>query len=187
MSQLPVTPPKPVRRIGWIAALGICFVLYIMLHLRVTAVHAEVVQAEREIVQLEEHKLLLETEFLTRANHVQLAAWNRVDFGFQAPEADQFIDNPRQLASFGVPRSADAPAPIRLAGLRSGEDLPEFPQLVSPLTGEPVDPAVLQGAEAHEDNGSGLAVTVISNPLAAPVNRASQRATVIASAGAAGN
>lgn len=187
MSQLPVTPLKPIRRIGWLAALGLCFVLYIMLHLRVTAVHADVVQAEREIVRLEEQKLLLETEFLTRSNQVQLAAWNRVDFGFQAPDADQFIDNSRQLASLGVPRSPDAPVPIRLAGLRSGEDVPAFPQLVSPLTGRPIDEAVIEPEQAQEDNDSGLAVTVITSPLTAPISEVSKRGPVIASAGAAGN
>lgn len=183
MSQLPVTPPKPVRRMGWIAALGVCLVLYIMLHLKVTAVHAEVVQAEREIVRLEEQKTLLETEFFVRSSHTQLAAWNRVDFGFAAPRADQFVENPRELARFGVPRSPDAHAPIRLAGLRSAEDIPAFPRLVSPLTGEPVDEEIVAPQEAPRDNASGLAVTVISSPLTAPGVDANTRPAVIASVG----
>lgn len=183
MNPLRSTPTKRIRRIGWIAILAICFMFYIMLHLKVTAVHADVVQAEREIVRLEEQKLLLETEFLTRSNHVQLAAWNRVDFGFAAPRADQFIDSSRQLARFGVPRSPDAHAPIRLAGLRSGEDIPEFPQLVSPLTGKPVDEEIVQPQETERDDDNGLAVTVITSPLGAPGVEAGQRPAVIASAG----
>ncbi len=48
-----------------------------------------------------------------------------------------------QLASFGTPRAPGAPDPIRVAGA-SGADEPEFPQMVSPLTGEPIDPALLE-------------------------------------------
>lgn len=161
-----MSPRIRLNRIGWLAVLGVCLALYAMLHIKVTAVHAEVVQAEKQIVQLESQKLLLETELLTRSNQVQLAAWNRVDFGFQSPEADQFIESPQQLASFGLPRAAGAPAPIRFAGMRSGDDVPEFPKLVSPLTGKPVDQAVLD--DAPRDNGS-LAVTVVNGPLRLPL------------------
>ena len=100
-----MTPQRRIRRIGWLAALGTCIVLYALLHVKVNAVHAEVVQAERQIVRLENQNMLLETEFLTRSSQVQLAAWNRIDFGFEAPRAEQFIDGPMQLASFGSPRT----------------------------------------------------------------------------------
>lgn len=131
-----------IRRIGWFAALAICTALYLVLHLRVMAVHSEVVRAERRIVHLEQEKLLLETEFETRASLLQLAAWNRVDFGYAAPTAAQFLDHHRDLTEFGSPRAPGAPEPIRVAG--AGGDTPEFPKLVSPLTGKPVDPALLE-------------------------------------------
>lgn len=161
-----MTPRSRIRRIGWLAALGTCAALYVLLHVKVNAVHADVIRAEREIVRLEEHNMLVETEFLTRSSQVQLAAWNRVDFGFEAPRAEQFIDSPMQLASFGSPRAADAPRPIRLAGMTSGEDMPEFPQLVSPLTGKPVDQRVLAGDEPAEGH---LAVSLIPGPLRVPI------------------
>ena len=161
-----MTPHARIRRIGWLAALGVCFALYVLLHVKVNAVHAEVVRAERQIVQLENRNLLLETEFLTRANQVQLAAWNRVDFGYRSPDADQFIASPRQLAMFGLPRSPDAPTPIRLAGMRSGEDVPEFPQLVSPLTGKPIDADLL--ADEKPSDGR-LAVAIVQGPLRVPI------------------
>lgn len=161
-----MTHRSRLRRIGWFAVLGTCLALYALLHVKVNAVRADVVQAERQIVHLEEENLLLETEFLTRTNQVQLAAWNRVDFGFSSPEADQFIENERQLASFGMPRDANAPAPIRLAGLRSGEDVPEFPQLISPLTGRPIEANLLE--EERKDNGR-LAVTIAPGPLRMPI------------------
>ena len=137
-----MSPHARLRRIGWIAALATCTALYLMLHLKVQSVSSEVVRAERRIVALEHQKLLLETEFETRSNQLQLAAWNRVDFGYTAPSAEQFLENERQLASFGGPRATGAPEPIRVAG-GAGSEAPAFPQLVSPLTGEPVDEALL--------------------------------------------
>src|SRR6185503_9587585 len=132
-----------LRRIGWIAMLATCTALYLMLHLKVHSVRSDVVRAERQIVALEEQKLLLETEFETRSNQLQLAAWNRVDFGYTAPSAEQFLENERQLASFGGPRAAGAPEPIRVAG-GAGIEAPAYPKLVSPLTGEPIDEALLE-------------------------------------------
>ncbi|WAT19050.1 hypothetical protein OZN62_05660 [Aurantiacibacter sp. MUD11] len=161
-----MTPHARIRRIGWLAALGTCIALYALLHVKVNAVHADVVRAEREIVRLENQNLLLETEFLTRSNQVQLAAWNRVDFGFEAPRAEQFLDSPLQLASFGSPRSADAPQPIMLAGMTGEQDVPEFPELVSPLTGRPVDEKVLAG---DRPNGGHLAVAMAPGPLRVPI------------------
>ncbi len=161
-----MTPQARIRRIGWIAALGTCILLYILLHVKVNAVHSDVVRAEREIVRLENQNMLLETEFLTRSSQVQLAAWNRVDFGFEAPRAEQFIESPMQLASFGSPRGVDAPQPIQLAGMTSGEDMPEFPQLISPLTGKPVDERVLAGDAPGEGH---LAVSLAPGPLRVPI------------------
>src|SRR5690606_12144894 len=71
-----MTAQSRIRRIGWIAALAVCTALYLMLHLKVHSVRSEVIRAERQIVALEQQKLLLETEFETRSNQLQLAAWN---------------------------------------------------------------------------------------------------------------
>jgi hypothetical protein len=140
-----MTSQSRLRRIGWFAALAVCTALYLMLHLKVHSVSSEVVRAERQIVALEQQKLLLETEFETRSNQLQLAAWNRVDFGYTAPSAAQFLESERQLASFGSPRAVGAPEPIRVAG-GAGNEAPRFPKLVSPLTGEPIDEALVEPA-----------------------------------------
>ncbi|MEO6152226.1 MAG: hypothetical protein ABIT09_07430 [Croceibacterium sp.] len=132
-----------VRRIGWVAALALCTALYLMLHLKVHAVQSDVIRAERQIVRLEQEKLLLETEYETRANLLQLTAWNQVDFGYTAPTAAQFVESQRQLASFGTPRAPGAPEPISVAHAGTGET-PRFPRLVSPLTGKPVSEALLE-------------------------------------------
>jgi hypothetical protein len=142
-----MTARSRLRRIGWLVVLALCTALYLLLHLQVQGVRSEVIRAERRIVQLEQEKLLLETEFETRANLLQLAAWNRVDFGYTAPSAAQFLENERQLVSFGSPRAAGAPEPIRVA--RGGtEDAPAFPKLVSPMSGKPMEDTSIE-AEAH--------------------------------------
>ena len=138
-----MTPHSRLRRIGWIAALATCTALYLMLHLKVHSVRSEVIRAERQIVALEQQKTLLETEFETRSNQLQLAAWNQVDFGYTAPSAAQFLENERQLASFGSPRAPGAPEPIRVAG-GAGSEEPAYPRLVSPLTGKPIDEALVE-------------------------------------------
>lgn len=158
-----------LHRIGWIAALALCTLCYLALHLKVHAVQSEVVRAERRIVQLEDEKLLLETEFATRASQEQLASWNRVEFGYTAPKAGQFIENERQLARFGAPRLPGSPEPIRVASLAGSEEAPPFPKFVSPLTGEPVDEDLI-APEGHRvaldarDSGGALRI-----PLAAAV------------------
>lgn len=167
-----MTQHSRIRRIGWFAALAVCTALYLMLHFKVHAVKSNVIRAERQIVSLEQQKLLLETEFETRANQLQLAAWNSVDFGYTAPTASQFLENERQLASFGSPRAPGAPEPIRVAGLTDGEE-PEFPAMVSPLTGKPVEQALLDPEKASLD-GPELARGTMRIPLGAVIASAAQ-------------
>lgn len=127
-----------LRQIGWAMALSFVFTLFIALTFRVNAVKSEVVRAERHIVALKKENMRLVTEFETRANQQQLASWNAVDFGYVAPRADQYLESERQLADLSQPVSPDAPAPIRVARA-SGDD--ELPQMVSPMTGKPMEPA----------------------------------------------
>ena len=168
-----MTQQSHLRRIGWIAALAVCTALYLMLHLKVHSVRSEVVRAERQIVALEQQKLLLETEFETRSNQLQLAAWNRVDFGYTAPSAAQFLENERQLASFGSPRAVGAPEPIRVAG-GAGSEAPSFPKLVSPLTGEPLDDALIQPERPLTADRLAAASGTTRIPLGAMVGSASR-------------
>ncbi len=173
-----MTPHSRIRRVGWIATLAVCTALYLLLHLKVNAVRSDVINAEREIVALEQRKLLLETEFETRSNQLQLAAWNRVDFGYVAPNAAQFLENERTLARFGTPRPAGAPAPIRVAG-NSAEETPAFPKLVSPLTGKPIDEALIEPEARPARPGSLVAMTAsggnaVRIPLGAVVGSASR-------------
>lgn len=134
-----ITPGSRLRQASWIATLLVCTALFIALTLKVNAVKSDVRLAERRIVSLERQKLLLETEFETRSNQQQLAAWNNVDFGYQAPGADQFLETERQLADLGTPRAKGAPEPIRVAANATGDGEQPFPVMVSPVTGKPVE------------------------------------------------
>ena len=168
-----MTPQSPIRRIGWIAALAFCTALYLVLHLKVHAVRSDVVRAERQIVALERQKLLLETEFETRANQLQLASRNNVEFGYTAPTARQFLENERQLADFGAPPVPGTPEPIRVA--RASGDAPPYPRMVSPLTGEPVEQALLEPERAERSSlAGGLAAGPMRIPLGAAVASAAQ-------------
>ncbi|MDC8754120.1 hypothetical protein OIK40_05605 [Erythrobacter sp. sf7] len=141
------------RSLGWIAVLAMCIALVAILGFKVHAVKSEVLLAERQILALEREALLLETEFETRASQRQLAAWNAVEFGYQAPRADQFLDGERQLASLGQRRSPDAPAPIRLARADTGGDDASYADpgpMRSPVSGATV---TLASASSEKDAG----------------------------------
>lgn len=143
------------RSLGWVAVLAICCVAVIVLSFRVHAVKSEVLLAERQLIALKREKLLLETEFQTRASQRQLAEWNQVEFGYDAPRAGQFLDGERQLASLGEVRSPDAPSPIRLARADTGDtgDAPartEAP-MRSPVSGAKV---TLASASSEKDAGA---------------------------------
>ena len=131
-------PGSRLRRIGWAVVLSVCMAGFVALTFRVNAVKSEVRLAEREIIALQREKIVLETEFETRANQQQLADWNRIEFGYQAPRADQYLENERELASLGLPRGLDAPDPIRVARAPVEPQESGFPQLVSSLSGGPV-------------------------------------------------
>lgn len=177
-----MTPQARLRRIGWFTALFIFTALYGVLHFQVWTISSDVKMAERVIVNLEDGNSLLETEFQTRSRQVQLAAWNRVDFGYTAPAADQFIENERELSRFGGPRADNAPAPIRLAGQMSDEETPAFPTLVSPLTGRKLDVALVEPTGPSGSSGSNgangsadrstteLAARIVSQTVRIPLN-----------------
>ena len=146
------------RSLGWMAVLVTCLALMVVLSFKVHAVKSEVLLAERQILGLQREKLLLETEFETRASQRQLAAWNAVEFGYEAPRADQFLDGERQLASLGQRRAPGSPAPIMLARAEAPEGSPEAAAAIakaeapmrSPLSGAKV---TLASASKEKDAG----------------------------------
>ena len=160
-----MTPQNRFHRMGWLAALGLCTLFYVGLHIKVHAVQSEVIGAERRIVALEGRRLLLETEFETRASQERLSTLNRVEFGYVAPGVGQFVEDERELSGFGAPRGLDGPAPIRVAAVSAG-DAPPFPRLVSPLTGRPIDEELVE-PEPSRENMSARNASSMRIPLAA--------------------
>ena len=148
-----------LRQIGWVAALASCCGLFLALSFQVHAVKSEVLLAERQLIALKQETLMLETEFQARANQRQLANWNAVEFGYQAPRADQYLENERQLASLGSSLGPAAPSPIRIAraDLPLDGELADAPrEMVSPVSGKPVTLA-MSGVETA---GTGIAETL---------------------------
>jgi hypothetical protein len=137
-----------VQSIGWFTLLAVCTVLTGILVLRVNAVKSQVQITERQIIALKRGNQFLETEYETRANQQQLARINDLELGYKAPDAGQYLENERQLASLGKPREADAPAPIRMAnadvetGESAGLGAPALAGMVPGLTGKLVSRAV---------------------------------------------
>ncbi|HQV03369.1 MULTISPECIES: hypothetical protein [unclassified Novosphingobium] len=125
-----------MRSIGWVAVLLTCFTFTVILTFKVNAVKSQVRLTERQIVSIKQDKLLLETEFETRANQQQLRSLNEVEFGYQAPAAGQYLEGERQLAALGKPRAADAPSPIRVASADAPRETEGLPAMVNPLTGK---------------------------------------------------
>ena len=125
-----------LRQIGWAVALTLCLTVFLALTFRVNAIKSDVRLAEREIIALDREKTMLEIEFQTRASQQQLANYNRVEFGYRPPSADQYLENERQMASLGLPRGPDAPSPIRVARAPQDDVESTFPSMVSPLTGQ---------------------------------------------------
>lgn len=141
------------RSLGWVAVLAICTLAVIVLSFKVHAVRSEVLLAERQLIALKREKLLLETEFQTRASQRQLAEWNQVEFGYDAPRAGQFLDGERQLASLGEVRDPAAPAPIRLARAEASDAAvaPADAPMRSPVSGAKV---TLASARGEKDAGT---------------------------------
>ena len=147
-----------LRRIGWAVLLGLCCALLFALSLRVNALKSDVRRTENRIVALRTETMYLETEYETRSNQQQLSAWNAVDFGYVAPNAGQYLENVRQLASLGKAAGPDAPSPIRVASAPT--EVPGVvPTMVSPLTGKPLgdeDEAAETAPVDHAKAAAGL-------------------------------
>lgn len=145
-----------VRSIGWAFVLTVCFAFVMALTFRVNAVKSEVRLAERQIVGLKQEKLFLETEFQTRSNQHQLKALNDVEFGYEAPTADQYIEGERQLAALGKPRTPESPDPIRVASAAGSDRQTSLAAMVSPLSSVALAAEVRSDAGAVSNEGGSL-------------------------------
>ena len=148
-----------IRQIGWLVLLGLSLAIFLALTFKVNAVKSEVRLLERQIIAAEKSKLMLETEFQTRASQHQLAAWNQLEFGYNAPRADQYVEHERQLAVLGTPRGSDAPQMIRVAKADTAatEDESLFGDWLADDAAETVGLAVAQAEQPTRTLGTSLA------------------------------
>lgn len=138
-----------VRSMGWAAVLSICVALLLALTFRVNAVKSEVRLTERQIVTAKREKMFLESEFLARASQQQLRQLNEVEFGYEAPGADQYIEGERQLVAFSNQRAIPgSPTPLRVATADVPDEGRSVMAMVSPLSGKAVA-ATLPAGEPH--------------------------------------
>lgn len=126
------------RQIGWAVVLVACAAALAALTFKVNTIKSQVRLAERQIIALETEKRILEIEFQARSNQQQLADWNRVEYGYVAPSAGQYLESERQLAALGMARADGAPEPIRVAQAAvDGASDEGILAMVSPVTGKP--------------------------------------------------
>lgn len=138
------------REIGWAVVLLACGALLAGLTFKVNSIKSQVLLAERQIIALETEKRILEIEFQARSNQQQLADWNRVEFGYVAPSAGQYLESERQLAALGTARGVGAPEPIRVARAPEPDEEGGMLAMVSPLTGRPASAQAEEPAPAPE-------------------------------------
>lgn len=129
-----------VHSIGWMTVLLICGAFSMALMLRVNAVKSQVAGREKHIVYLKRDIDFLQTEFQTRSNQQQLKTLNDVEFGYEAPRAEQYIEGERQLAALGKAPAPGAPSPIRYASADGVSDEAQgggtqLMAMVSPVSG----------------------------------------------------
>lgn len=153
-----MTHGSRLRQTGWFVLLAVCAVIFLVLTFHVNSVKNKVHLAERSIIALELEKQTLEIEFEARANQQQLANWNKIDFGYEAPRADQYLDSTRQLAALGLARDPGAPEPIRVARAEIEEGEMTLISMVSPLTGAPDEEEENSGSDrGNMSSGKSLA------------------------------
>ena len=137
-----------VHSLGWAFVITVCIALVAVLTLRVNATRSEVHDAEKRIVSLKREILFLETEYHTRSNQHQLGVLNQVEFGYEAPRAEQYVEGERQLAALGKPKGPGAPKPIRVANAAVEPKSNSFLAFVSPVTGTPATAPRTPAADA---------------------------------------
>lgn len=92
---------KRLEGIGWLALVFLVAILLYPLSLSVATLRSDLARTDREIVSVKKEIRYLETEFSARANLRQLEHWNKMEYGYVAPKASQYLEGERALANLG--------------------------------------------------------------------------------------
>ena len=165
---------RKLQGIGLVLLVLIFAMMLYPVSLKVAATRSELTRIERQIDRTRDNIRYLESELAVRASMRQLEQWNADTFGYSAPDAGQYLENERQLASLDrLPRArgANEVAPVLMA-MVSPVAVPaapkESPVAAKPAVASPVaaKPVVL----AQADTGVRSDVT----PRMAPTRRREQ-------------
>ncbi|MEP2989561.1 MAG: colicin transporter [Parasphingorhabdus sp.] len=92
---------KRLEGIGWLALVFLVAILLYPLSLSVATLRSDLARTDRQIVSVKKEIRYLETEFSARANLRQLEQWNKMEYGYVAPKASQYLEGERALANLG--------------------------------------------------------------------------------------
>lgn len=92
---------KRLEGIGWLALVFLVAILLYPLSLSVATLRSDLARTDRQIVSVKKEIRYLETEFSARANLRQLEHWNKMEYGYVAPKASQYLEGERALANLG--------------------------------------------------------------------------------------
>ena len=165
---------RKLQGIGLVLLVLIFAMMLYPVSLTVAATRSELTQIERDIVRTRDNIRYLESELAVRASMRQLEQWNADAFGYSAPDAGQYLESERQLASLDrLPRArgANEVAPVLMA-MVSPVAVPaapkESPVASKPAATKPAAPKPVLLAQADTGVRSDVA------PRMAPTRRREQ-------------
>jgi len=109
---------RKLQGIGLVLLVLIFAMMLYPVSLKVAATRSELTRIEKKIDRTRDNIRYLESELAVRASMRQLEQWNADTFGYSAPDAGQYLESERQLASLDrLPRArgANEVAPVLMA------------------------------------------------------------------------
>lgn len=109
---------RKLQGIGLVLLVLIFAMMLYPVSLKVAATRSELTRIEKQIDRARDNIRYLESELAVRASMRQLEQWNADTFGYSAPDAGQYLESERQLASLDrLPRArgANEVAPVLMA------------------------------------------------------------------------
>jgi hypothetical protein len=118
---------KRLKNLGWMALVFLVAILLYPLSLNVASLHSDLVVIDNKILKTKQEISFLQAELRTRANMQQMEEWNKLEFGYAPPTAEQFMQGEAALAEHGEQAVPLKPvivtasvAPAGIVGPRNG-------------------------------------------------------------------
>jgi hypothetical protein len=92
---------KRLKNLGWMALVFLVAILLYPLSLNVASLHSDLVVIDNKILKTKQEISFLQAELRTRANMQQMEEWNKLEFGYAPPTAEQFMQGEAALAEHG--------------------------------------------------------------------------------------